>query len=1342
MANRIKGITIELNGDATGLQDALKGVNGSLGNTQKALSDVTKLLKLDPKNTALVEQKQKLLADAVEQTREKLDALESAQEQVQQAFDKGELGEDKYLAFRRELEATRGQLGKYETDLSSLETEQERLGSNTQRLEKLFAATGQSVDDYADVLGSRLTSAIKGGYASVDQLQSAFDKVAKSAANSKEELQALVEAVDDVDSAAKKSKGETLMQVAELSDTLQGTMGQAAATVGKGFAGITAGAAAAATATTGLLARLGDGFNQAVNQIGASTGATGKGLKQLGQIAQAVYSHNFGDSLEDVADGISVVRQTTQLMGKELQAATEAGFALRDTFGYDLAESARTASSLMKNFQIDAEKAYNIIAVGAQNGADQNGDLLDTLSEYSAQYAALGLSADQFVNGLISGAKAGVFSIDKVGDAVKEFNIRAKDGSKSTTDAFATLKLNAAKTMQAFASGGDTAQRAFFQVVRALESMQDPVAKNQTAVALFGTQYEDLEQTVLPVLASMEDSSKQAYDALGQINQVKYDDLGSAMEGLKRTIEGALLPSASKITSGPLMDAMEALQDMAQKLAKNIKAGKYDSFFAGIADGINGVVKMLPKIDDGVQKLAPVVSKVAGGAVDFLGAAVDNIDLVVAAIAGIGTAVAALKILTFIGNVTKAIQTLGAAFTLSTGPIGVAVLAISGLVAAIAQYVVLSDDADQAAYDSMEATRALREESEKLTAEYEQNREARLKSAETAEAETATAELYAGKLEELATKEHKSADEKAKMAQYVDILNDKLPDLNLQYDAEKDKLNQSTDAIWKNVEARKIQARIDAYQDNYAAAIKEQAELQEKLNQAEAEHRENLKAEKRAQSQVDNTKPVSTGSGILDWADYKRDLYHAEKNLDSAKEKTEQSRAAVDELKRSLNEAGAEAENWSSKMDEATNEEVAIGNLETLSAVAKEAGIEVPKSVSEGVTSGRYQVAQSVGELQNLIAFDRAVQKANLQGVEIPHVLSAGVNSGQVSVTDAIQRLNGIAKFDGLAKNAGLSGDKAIQNLRDNIASGAVSVSAATNRVAAVAKFDKLVKNGGLSGTKTVQTLRNSILNGETTLAAAAKQIADRCDNNLAPKRTKTTGETASKEYAGGLQKGAAIAERAARSVGSGSMDELRTASSKGSGVGYSLSEGFASGILQGKWKAVNASIKLVDDSIAAARKRADVNSPSKKMRDMVGAPIAEGLAVGIQEGSGDARDAAAQMVDDALTAADAAFQRSRVSLLPLTTAGVWTPASGTIPSSAMVSGTTGSVVTQPIEKLNLMLTSMADSIVSGVSTLLRASSVGAGGDVHLDVYLYPSGPKMGEQIVSTYDTYKRRLGG
>ena len=743
-------------------------------------------------------------------------------------------------------------------------------------------------------------------------------------------------------------------------------------------------------------------------------------------------------------------------------------------------------------------------------------------------------------------------------------------------------------------------------------------------------------------------------------------------------------------------------------------------------------MKMLPKIGDGVQKLAPVVSKVAGGAVDFLGAAVDNIDLVVAAIAGIGTAVAALKLLTFIGDVTQAVKTLTAAFSLSAGPIGLAVVAVGALAAVITDVAISGDSASDILRDNTEATQKLREESEKLTEECERNREERQKNADAAETETAMAEEYAKKLSDLAGKENKSASEKKKMAKYVEKLNDLVPNLSLKYDEEKDQLNKSTDAIYRNIDALKEQARVKAYTENYEAAVKEQAEVEKKLNDARVQYHKNLEELDRAQRKVNAVSPADQPALY--------DKLSAKVNI--AKKNVGESKKAFDDLSDSFRQSSSDMDYWGEKMEEETDAQAVVDNLNKLADVAEEAGIKLPKSVSDGVKSGKYQMAESVDELKRLIDFDAAIQKAGLQGVEIPQSLSASVNSGQVSVTDAIQRLNGIAKFDGLAKNAGLSGDKAIQNLRDNIASGAVSVSAATNRVAAVAKFDKLVKNGGLSGTKTVQTLRNSILNGETTLAAAAKQIADRCDNNLAPKRTKTTGETASKEYAGGLQKGAAIAERAARSVGSGSMDKLRTASSKGSGVGYSLAEGFASGILQGKWKAVNASIKLVDDSIAAARKRADVNSPSKKMRDMVGAPIAEGLAVGIQEGSGDARDAAAQMVDDALTAADAAFQRSRVSLMPLTTAGAWTPASGTVSSSAMVSGTTGSVVTQPIEKLNLMLTSMADSIVSGVSTLLRASSVGAGGDVHLDVYLYPSGPKMGEQIVSTYDTYKRRLGG
>ncbi len=1026
---------------------------------------------------------------------------------------------------------------------------------------------------------------------------------------------------------------------ADLQDALANTVKQSASTIGKTFAVVGAGVTAVGTATAGVLVNLGNGYNKAVNQISAATGATGKELEQLGQIAQNVYSHNFGDSLEDVADGISVVRQNTQLMGEELQAATEAGFALRDTFGYDLSESARTASALMKNFGIDANKAYNIIATGAQKGADQNGDLLDTLNEYSTQYAALGLSADQFVNGLIAGAEAGVFSIDKVGDAVKEFNIRAKDGSKSTTSAFATLGLKASTTMQAFAKGGDTAQKAFFEVVKALEAMKDPVEKNQTAVALFGTQYEDLEKTVLPVLASMEDASKTTYDALGEINEIKYKDLGSALQGLKRTIEGALIPSASKIASGPMMTAMQELQRMANDLAKSIKAGEYDSVFAGIADGITGVIRMLPKIRDGIRKIAPVVSNIAGITMDFLSVAVDNIDLVISAIAGVSAAIAGLKLLTFIGDVTQAVKTLTAAFSLSAGPIGLAVVAIGALAAVITDVAISGDSASDILRDNTEATQKLREESEKLTEECERNREERQKNADAAETETATAEEYAKKLSDLVGKENKSASEKKKMAKYVEKLNDLVPNLSLKYDEEKDQLNKSTDAIYRNIDALKEQARVKAYTENYESAVKEQAEVEKKLNDARVQYHKNLEELDRAQRKLNAVSPADQPALY--------DNLSAKVNI--AKKNVEESKKAFDDLSDSFRQSSSDMDYWGEKMEEETDAQAVVDNLNKLADVAEEAGIKLPKSVSDGVKSGKYQMAESVDELKRLIDFDAAIQKAGLQGVEIPQSLSAGVNSGQISVTEAIQRLKDIAKFDGIARNAGLSGNKATQKLRDSIANGSVSVSEAANRVAAAVKFDKAAEAAGLSGNKTIGKLRDSMLSGETTIAAAAEQIANLCVNNMTPEGAEAEGEKAMNELASGYKNGGAIAEHAAKSVGDGSLDELRVAASQSGGVGYNLSDGFASGITRGKWKAINAIIDLVDDTLSAGKKEAGIASPSKVMRDQVGIHMASGMAVGIREGIPQAASAAADMVSDTVDAANAAAAKAKIDTSKLT---------------------------------------------------------------------------------------------
>ena len=100
---RIKGITVEIGGDTTGLDKALKGVNSTIKTTQSSLKDVNKLLKHDPANTNLVTQKQKLLKDAIGATKEKLEALKTAQEQAREKLENGTLGQDKYDALQREI---------------------------------------------------------------------------------------------------------------------------------------------------------------------------------------------------------------------------------------------------------------------------------------------------------------------------------------------------------------------------------------------------------------------------------------------------------------------------------------------------------------------------------------------------------------------------------------------------------------------------------------------------------------------------------------------------------------------------------------------------------------------------------------------------------------------------------------------------------------------------------------------------------------------------------------------------------------------------------------------------------------------------------------------------------------------------------------------------------------------------------------------------------------------------------------------------------------------------------------------------------------------------------------
>lgn len=289
-------------------------------------------------------------------------------------------------------------------------------------------------------------------------------------------------------------------------------------------------------------------LHQSYNTLQTQTGATDEEMSELEQTLKNIYSNNYGNDFEDIATSLAEVKNQTHLTGEALQSATENAIVLRDTFGFEVTESTRTADMMMKQFGLTADESFNLIAQGAQNGLDKNGNLLDSINEYSVHFKQLGLDAEDMFNMFSNGAESGVFDIDKLGDAVKEFGIRAKDGSDTTSQAFELLGLNADEMQQRFASGGETAKTAFNEVVNALVNCDSEVVKNTAGVNLFGTMWEDMGSKAVIALANTNGSISLTNDSLNKIKEIKYDDVGAAFEGIKNQLEiGLIIPLGERL---------------------------------------------------------------------------------------------------------------------------------------------------------------------------------------------------------------------------------------------------------------------------------------------------------------------------------------------------------------------------------------------------------------------------------------------------------------------------------------------------------------------------------------------------------------------------------------------------------------------------------------------------------------------------------------------------------------------------------------------------------------------------------------------------------------------------
>lgn len=223
MASRIQGITVEIGGDTTKLQNALKGVNGQIKSTQSQLKDVNKLLKLDPGNTELIAQKHKLLSEAVGETKEKLATLKTAAEQANTALANGEISQEQYDALQREIVQT-------EQDLKNLETQANQSATAVQKI----ASAGEKIKIAGDNIsnaGQKLlpvTGAVAGlgtvAVTTAANFESSMSQVQATMGITKDSMSTVdgqsVNTMDTLSKLAKKMGAETAFSASECAEAL------------------------------------------------------------------------------------------------------------------------------------------------------------------------------------------------------------------------------------------------------------------------------------------------------------------------------------------------------------------------------------------------------------------------------------------------------------------------------------------------------------------------------------------------------------------------------------------------------------------------------------------------------------------------------------------------------------------------------------------------------------------------------------------------------------------------------------------------------------------------------------------------------------------------------------------------------------------------------------------------------------------------------------------------------------------------------------------------------------------------------------------------------------------
>lgn len=356
--------------------------------------------------------------------------------------------------------------------------------------------------------------------------------------------------------------GESIKENAE---TITAPMDEIASNIGMSFGtlakvGVIGGILAIGTAAVNTASDV----ESAMNKFQAQTGVANEELDKYEETMKDIYTGNYGESFENVADSMAKVKQQLgEIDQKDMKNVTEGLLTLESTMDMDFDETLRGTNQLMEQFGITSEEALDLIAKGGQVGLDKTHELGDNISEYAGKFSQAGYSAEEYFQLLENGLEGGAYNLDKVNDAINEVTTRLADGT--IEDNLKSFSKETQNTFKSWQNGKATQKEVIDSIVKDIKNATNEQDKMTLSATAFGTMGEDANTKFIESLSSVGDTFNDVNGTMDKVKGNAGKGLGAQFQSLIRNTQMLIEPLGKALL--PILNSLVSILGTIMKVA-------------------------------------------------------------------------------------------------------------------------------------------------------------------------------------------------------------------------------------------------------------------------------------------------------------------------------------------------------------------------------------------------------------------------------------------------------------------------------------------------------------------------------------------------------------------------------------------------------------------------------------------------------------------------------------------------------------------------------------------------------------------------------------------------------